>query len=418
MSIEVIIYFTIVGSVMTRLFTTPRHNARVSWLSTAAVAAVLVAVDVGAWRALGLEAVVAFYSPLNHLPVLAVTALTCRERGWRLVFELLTAVLFCMALLHLTGLLYLLLEGSLTVAYLILLLATAALFALLRRWLIPFWRKSVQSLEHGWWMPCVLVALYFVTAGYLVPGFAGDDLPTTTLKLAITLIMIGFYVTLVYLLGALRAESQARHDAEALGIGLSALRSRLDAQREAEERMRLERHDLRHRLRMVSELVRGGDSDRAEELLARAEDALDEAIPRRWCLPQLLNAVLDWYLGHAEAEGVRVDATLGLPAELPVDETELALALSNALENALAAVRDVPEGARVIRMRAIAEPTLMVEVANTCSPDVALGADGLPSAGEPGHGLGTRSMVSFAERSGGSCEFSVKDGWFRVRFVL
>ena len=297
-------------------------------------------VDVVVWRTLGLETIVALYSPLNHLPVLAVTALTCRERGWRLVFELLTAVLLCMALLHLTGLLYLL------------------------------------------------------------------------------FIMIGFYVTLVYLLGVLRAESQARHDAEMLGISLSALRSRLEAQREAEERMRLERHDLRHRLRMVAELVRGGERRRAEELLARAEDALDEATPRRWCLPQLLNAVLDWYLGRAEAVGVRVDATLDLPVELPVDETELALALSNALENALAATRDAPEGARVIRVRAIAEPTLMVEVANTCSPDVALSADGLPRAGEPEHGLGTRSMVSFVERSGGSCEFAVEDGWFRVRLVL
>ena len=416
MSIEVIIYFTVLGSVLTRLFTTPRYDVRACWLSTAAIAAALSVVDVVVWRTLGLETFVALYSPLNHLPVLAVTALTCRERGWRLVFELLTAVLFCMALLHLTGLLYLLFEGSLVVAYSILLLATAALLVLLLRWLIPFWRTSVQSLERGWWLPCVLIGLYFVTAGYLVPGFAGDDLPTTTLKLAITLIMIGFYVTLVYLLGVLRAESQARHDAEMLGISLSALRSRLEAQREAEERMRLERHDLRHRLRMVAELVRGGERRRAEELLARAEDALDEATPRRWCLPQLLNAVLDWYLGRAEAEGVRVDATLDLPVELPVDETELAL--SNALENALAATHDAPEGARVIRVRAIAEPTLMVEVANTCSPDVALSADGLPRAGEPEHGLGTRSMVSFAERSGGSCEFAVEDGWFRVRLVL
>lgn len=388
MSIEVIIYFTVLGSVLTRLFTTPRYDVRACWLSTAAIAAALSVVDVVVWRTLGLETIVALYSPLNHLPVLAVTVLTCRERGWRLVFELLTAVLFCMALLHLTGLLYLLFEGSLVVAYSILLLATAALLVLLLRWLIPFWRTSVQSLERGWWLPCVLIGLYFVTAGYLVPSFAGDDLPTTTLKLAITLIMIGFYVTLVYLLGVLRAESQARHDAEMLGISLSALRSRLEAQREA------------------------------EELLARAEDALDEATPRRWCLPQLLNAVLDWYLGRAEAVGVRVDATLDLPVELPVDETELALALSNALENALAATRDAPEGARVIRVRAIAEPTLMVEVANTCSPDVALSADGLPRAGEPEHGLGTRSMVSFAERSGGSCEFAVEDGWFRVRLVL
>mgnify|MGYP002748638005 FL=1 len=60
----------------------------------------------------------------------------------------------------------------------------------------------------------------------------------------------------------------------------------------------------------------------------------------------------------------------------------------------------------------------MLEFSNPCKPEVRIGADGLPVTKDSGHGIGTRSIVAFAEKYQAVYRFQVVDGWFRLRLAL
>lgn len=199
---------------------------------------------------------------------------------------------------------------------------------------------------------------------------------------------------------------------------LSALKKRMDTVRAAEDAIRMERHDLRHRLQTVAELVRQGETQAALNFIGAADVRLDEEKTVHWCSSPVLDAVLSSYLGQAEKQNIRVVAHIALPEPLPVEEADLAIVFANALENAINACAELPEDRREIYCNVISYPRLMFEIKNPYAGAVRLDEQGLPLPGGKGHGMGTRSIAGFCRKTGASYQFEAKDGCFSLRVVL
>ena len=169
------------------------------------------------------------------------------------------------------------------------------------------------------------MSTYYIIAVFLIPGYAGFERSSSIIKPVIALLMMGFYSILMFLFFSIRKEAETRHSAQISALQLSALQSRMEAVRVAEDVIRTERHDLRHRLQAVAELVARGDTATALDFLDAAQKRLDEQKAVRWCRPPVLDAVFSSYFDQAENEEISVDATVALPDELPVNEGELAV---------------------------------------------------------------------------------------------
>ncbi|RHT72479.1 hypothetical protein DW741_06085 [Ruminococcaceae bacterium AM28-23LB] len=61
-----------------------------------------------------------------------------------------------------------------------------------------------------------------------------------------------------------------------LTVQISALKEKLQTVQEVEEDIKIQRHDLRHRLQTVTELVARGDTESALKFLDAAQKHLDE----------------------------------------------------------------------------------------------------------------------------------------------
>ena len=213
-------------------------------------------------------------------------------------------------------------------------------------------------------------------------------------------------------------ENSARYEAQLSTLQVSALRSRMEAVRAAEDVIRTERHDLRHRLQAVAELVSRGDRGAALDFLDAAQKRLDEQKEIRWCRPPVLDAVFSSYFDQAKNQDIRVDAAISLPNSFPADERALAIVLANALENAIHANLELPPEQREIRCKMVGSPGVMLEISNPCTGQVSFDGDGLPIAQRDGHGTGVQSISAFCRKNGAVCQFDLTDGWFRFRLVL
>lgn len=418
LNLFVMLYMTVVGIAMTAAFVQSRFSRRRTAAILCSALAAAMATVILVYRAAGLDTLIRMYSLIIHLPALLLFMFLSNIRGWRLVFQTISPILFCNLIHHGGGLIFYLAGQrfwALLTAYLLL---TAALFWFLLCWLRPLFYQVCLLLRRGWWMMCVVMALYYVITIYLIPGYVGESLSSTVLKPAISCLMVGFYAVLMFFLSMVQREEEARHNTQMLSMQVSALQKRMDAIHGAEDRIRVERHDLRHRLQMVSELVKQGKVQAALDFIGASEQRLHEKKTRHWCRPPILDAVFSAYFEQAGTQGIRTVVHIALPDPLPVEEGELAIVFANALENAIHACMELPGDKRELQCRVIGRPQLMLEVRNICPASVRLDARGLPAASEEGHGWGTRSIFAFCRKYRASCRYEVKDGWFILRIVL
>lgn len=192
----------------------------------------------------------------------------------------------------------------------------------------------------------------------------------------------------------------------------------MEAVQAAESSIRMERHDLRHRIQAVMELVSRGEGETALDFLDTTQKRLDDQKIIRWCRPPVLDAVFASYFDQANNQGISVEAEISLPDTLPMDEGELAIVLANALENAIHANLELPLEQRKIRCKMLGTPGIMLEISNPCAGSISFDRDGLPVAQRENHGLGVQSISAFCRKNGAVCQFDQTDGWFRLRLVL
>ena len=412
-------YLTVLYMVMAFLFMDSRYSRRRTVFIVSIVTLLLMAAVAALYRAVD-DVDTAFwtYAVTIHIPLILLLFTLSRFRGWRLIFQQLSVVLFCTLIHHISGLIYYL-SGSrfwaLVLSYAI--LSTGVIWFLVR-FLRPLFFQILSELNQGWWLICLVMATYYIIAVYLVPGYVGFERSSSIVKPAIALLMLGVYSILMFLFSNVRKEAEARHSAQLSTLQLSALQSRMEAVKAAEDAIRTERHDLRHRLHAVAELVSRGDKEAALDFLDAAQKRLDEQKEVRWCRPPVLDAVFSSYFDQAKNQDILVDAQISLPDTLPVNEGELAIVLANSLENAIHANLALPQGERKIRCKMVGIPGIMLEISNPCAGQVSFDSSGLPVAQREGHGLGVQSICAFCRKNGAVCQFDLTDGWFRFQLVL
>lgn len=351
------------------------------------------------------------------LPYILITVWCSRYRDFRAVFGIATAlfvgcvgtVLAVFARVFVWGNDYF----SLTVRSVTFLV----MFFILRRFSVTY-RDMLRQIHRSWGVLCVIPIMTFLCLMYLVNHPVFSTSPSALILLCCVLVLCGCAYYLMYLFfERVQKENSARHDAQLSSFQLSALQSRMEAVKAAGDAVRMERHDLRHRLQTVAELVARGDREETLQFLDAAQKRLDEYREVHWCSPPVLDAVFSSYFNQAVQQDIEVDAKIALPDRLPVEEGELAIVLANALENAIQANQELPYGHRKIRCRMVGTPSVMLEISNPCSGSISFDSDGLPQSGQKGHGLGVQSIFAFCRKTGAVYKFDMTDGWFRLRLV-
>lgn len=405
------------GTTVMVLFVETRFPAGRVWGMSVALGCALMVLNTVVFRQVGDTLYVKLFPLLNHSPLLALTFYISRRRGWRVIFQFLSSVLLCFFVQHASNQFYLasgLRPWGLALGYV--LVTPGVLWFFVKR-LRPLYFEVVEQVG-GWPLLCLPLVMYYIAMFVLLTDIVGQTPAATVLKPYLTFLMVSVYGVLIALFNLVRRQARDRQDREVTALQRDALQARLETARAAEERLRIERHDLRHRLNTLASLVEAGQTGAALDFIGEARRRLEGTEQRRWCADTVLNAVLDFYFAQARERGVRVECRLAFPEELPAPAAELAVLLANALENAIKACGELPEEQRLIRCRAIAHPCLMIEVANPCARPPRWDREGFPVAAQPGHGVGMRSIRSFCRQYGAECLCSCEEGWFRLRVAF
>lgn len=232
-------------------------------------------------------------------------------------------------------------------------------------------------------------------------------------------VLVTFYVLF---LPAFHLQSQRRTDAEMqrsmLEAELEQSQSEMDSLHRLETQTAVYQHDMRHHLNMLDGLLSAERPDEAAAYIKKVQADIEAITPRRFCENHLVNLLCSSFTDKAQRQGAVLTVDASLPNDVAISDTELCSLLSNGLENALHAVADLPADRKQISLYCgVRQNKLLIEIRNPCAGPIAM-RDGLPISDREGHGYGCRSIQAIAQRNGGLCVFSARQGQFLLQIML
>jgi signal transduction histidine kinase len=291
--------------------------------------------------------------------------------------------------------------------------------------------KWVSKLYHkvlDYWHIFIL-PVFSLLACLLSFFFDGDIEKTLTGDYVSLLIVMFFglsvYVSIIHSLKTIteqytmREENQKMQaEREYLQLAAGNMSQRLELMEEVSAQNSRAAHDRRHFNNVLQELLEQGKTDEAAALL-QSQNQMVQKISRIYCENSAVNAAVCHYAGLAEQAGVPTELELDIPRELTVDTLELSMVVSNLMENAIQACGKLTDGSNsYLRFTCRSVGRLLLEMENPCEENIVLDENGYPVTLEQGHGIGIKSVITFAKKYDGELIYKIKNGVFRVRLLV
>lgn len=220
--------------------------------------------------------------------------------------------------------------------------------------------------------------------------------------------------------GQLRLRQAVEARAESVAKMLEVQRAYHPVLLEKEQEARAARHDLRHHITMLRELLGREDMEGLRSYLDAYSDKSIISVPMSYCRHYVTDMLLRMYAGLAAKQDTPFRVEAKLPDTLTVDDVDWCVTLSNLLENALEASLRLPPDERDIHVRiGCRHGRLILLVENRFDGQVQTENGRFFSRKEKERsGVGLASVQAVALRWGGSTDFHAEGNTFYSEVFL
>ena len=274
-----------------------------------------------------------------------------------------------------------------------------------------FWRTA-------WLIPACTTAIVMI----FTADFEMEKVGSFAFLFSRVLLLLCVFVVYSILLDALdgiRRQAALTEQATMQEQLLNLQRTQYEQLLQHSEELKAARHDLRQHLEVMRAYLEQGDTNGALTYLDAYAKKLPADIHRTFARNFALNAVCTSYAEKARQYEIDYDVELDVPEQLAVNEPQVCALLGNLLKNAVEACQEVRRSAPFIRVRGMCEDShIVITVDNTCEQEPTWEHGRILSTKHGGYGIGTWAVQMAAERTGGTADFSWKDGVFYASVFL
>ena len=180
------------------------------------------------------------------------------------------------------------------------------------------------------------------------------------------------------------------------------------------------RHDFRHVIGVLDEMLSVGDIDDARQYLTSYRVSMPKNEIVNYCEHAALNAILNFYGEAAHQHEIRLRIVVDLPKNLPLSDVDLCSIVGNILDNAITACLDIPSTDRYINLSISCpnEVRFGIVASNSFNGKIRMDGDRYLSTHRGGSGIGLSSIRTAAERYGGSASFRHEEKEFISGIVI
>ena len=196
--------------------------------------------------------------------------------------------------------------------------------------------------------------------------------------------------------------------------------------RQSEERenayahLRQLRHDMKHHLLALKAYAQAGKCDAICRYLDDCISYMDVRDTGVWSGNPVVDALLGYYKGNAEDEGIRTELHVETDKPLPVSDTDICIILGNLLENAYEACMRQKRGERFIKIRLHHTGDVLIVMVENSYEGTVRKEDGrfLSSKAEMRKGIGITSVLDVCKKYNGIPKIEYNGSVFKVSILL
>ncbi len=367
---------------------------------------------------LGTQLTEQIYPIIVHLPLLLVLILYYKFRWLQALTSILTAYLCCQCS-NWAGILTLTLTGQDWCYYVCRIVVTLVVFFLLCRYLCPttaiLFEKSDRELCIICSMPFVYYLFDYATTKYSALLYSRSKVVAEFLGFALCLAYLLF---LIIYFQEYELKNRTEQYNELINMQLNSLHSEIEQAKKSEQKMAILRHDMRHHLSILNTYIQEQETDKALDYIQQLHQTYENTVISAFSQNELLNSVLSIYSSRLQEMGITFQTQITAPKTLPCSEMIFCAVLSNILENAMNAVKELPEEYRRIELHIFEKMNHLMLLEKNPAPVPPVFSDGIPVTHRSGHGLGVKSVIYYVEREHGQYQFLMEDQDFVVRIIL
>ena len=278
--------------------------------------------------------------------------------------------------------------------------------------LLPSFRKVAPYIRTGWGKFYAVVLSFFALV-VMQTAFPVMS-PMSDKELAVFLLTIlAFCITYVSVFASMKnmveltREKQKQTHAELLLM-------QVESQAKEAELIRQNRHDMRHHYEMLLSYAENGNLEQFTEYLKRHTEHIEAITTGRFCENETVNNILKVYHQKANEQNIATEIRAAAKPNLSADAPDLVAIVANVLENALHGAAESGSEEPFIHVNIKHQSgRFVVSCDNSCK--ASLDFEEMP---EYLRGIGIQSITATADKYGGSCRFSAKDGVFHCMVVM
>ncbi len=278
-----------------------------------------------------------------------------------------------------------------------------------------------QTVSKRAWLFLWLVPFTFYTVWYRNSFFGTDnhELLSLDLKYAFFALLVNGGSLLIYTLVVDLINEYVDNDRlKEQETQMMIKQKQFETLQERIEEARTAKHDMRQHLHMISAYMEDGKYEELKAYINSFRKTVPENITISYCDHYGINALLQYFAGLAQENGIAFSAKMELPSQIAIADDVLAVLIGNLLENAVEACSK--ESKPVIRIRSQMQGNaIFFKVVNTFTGQAKKSPDGLYlSTKHEGRGIGLRSVRSIVNDYNGILKISQEDGLFTVSVLV
>lgn len=285
------------------------------------------------------------------------------------------------------------------------------------------WMHSMaRDPDFPWALMFLVPTFYYINIFLLMkqPEIEGVSFRDLIIALMVTFLAIIAYGLAIQVLRYQKRNSNLYYNNVEYELLIDQMSKRLDMSRESQRKTAVLRHDMRHMTHIIHRLIGDGEYDMALSVLSTYEDNVSAAGMKSYCKNVVINSVLEYTATVCAEKKLEFDVQADLQESLAVSELELAVILSNLLENAMQAAEKCEDDRKITFLAMKKGDKQIIEISNPFSGSIQYDERThlpLSSRGE-GHGLGMQSVQIFAEKNGAVFDCGEEEERFVVRLLL
>ncbi len=233
----------------------------------------------------------------------------------------------------------------------------------------------------------------------------------------VNIIVLAVYWLLLYSATKIRQEDREKMNLKIYKSKVEMLEGQINTSREAENDLRIMRHDMKHYIATLKSFFDNGEIEKAKEYIGYVNQNVENLVKEQFSSNSVINACVSYYVARAREEDIDVTYNINVPNDVTKNDIELSTVIANVMENAINACKkiQIKHGRNIDITIKTQNDKLLIKFTNSCVGEVEFDENQIPITQ---NGIGVASVLSYAKTSNASVRFSQSGGTFEFVMIV